>query len=226
MEIDNRFDSEFQIIESLNKNWLPWIGADYFESQNKLLIVGESVYLTDEIDVTQYDYIRKLIEKEGMLQGWYETNQFIGERHKKLEKILSVNSEDKNAKINFWRKSGYYNLIQTPLDSRKEKDRPHYKYFLDGWNTFFQVINITQPHYCLMNGVESFNHFYDRYAKKFGLSAIEKIKLDKIGNTSPRKIILKNESTEKATILLFIKHTSLPMICENWEKLVSEQIKF
>ncbi|MEO7047731.1 MAG: hypothetical protein ABI091_20705, partial [Ferruginibacter sp.] len=116
-------------------------------------------YLTDDVDVTQYDYNRKIIEKDGMLQGLlWETDpkKFIGDRHKKLEKILSVNLEDVNAKRTLWRKAAYYNLIQTPLESRGKKDRPHFQLFLDGWDTFFLIINIIQPHYCLMNGVESF----------------------------------------------------------------------
>jgi len=214
MEIDKRFDLEFQKVKGLNKNWLPWIGKDYVESPKKILIVGESSYLTEDVDVNQYDYNRNMIEKVGMLQGvLYETdpNKFIDERHKKLEKILSVNPEDINTKRTFWKKVASYNLIQTPLESREKKDRPHYQLFLDGWDTFFQVIDIIKPHYCLMNGVNSFDHFYERYAGNFGLSLLEKNKLDKIGNTFPKRIILKNESTGAKTILLFIKHTSCPM---------------
>lgn len=224
MEIDKRFDIEFAKIKGLNKKCLPWIGKHYFESPIKLLIVGESMYLTEDIDVTQPDYIRKLINKEGMLQGWYETNTFIGERHKKLEKILSVNSEDEKAKRIFWQKSAYYNLIQTPLESRKENDRPKYQLFLDGWNIFFQVINTTEPNFCLMNGVESFNHFYDKYANNFGLRVVKKEKLDKIGNTYPKKIILRNEASGHQTILLFIKHTSLPMTWKNWNELLDKEM--
>lgn len=225
MEIDKRFDAEFKKVKGLNTNWLPWIGKDYYESPEKLLIVGESVYLTDEIDVTQDDYIRELINKDGMHQGWYETNKFIGERHKKLERILSLNPEDEKSKRIFWQKSAYYNLIQMPLESREGKDRPHYQLFLNGWDTFFQLINIIQPHYCLLNGVGSFNHFYDRYANNFELSVIEKTKLEKIDDTYPRKIILKNHSTGIITILVFIKHTSHGMNWKNWENLVIREFK-
>lgn len=70
-----------------------------------------------------------------------------------------------------------------------------------------------------------FNHCYDKYANNFGLKIIEKNKLDKIGNTFPRRIILKNESTGIETILVFIKHTSLGMNWENWKDLVIKEIK-
>lgn len=226
MEIDKRFDSEIKKVKGLNTNWLPWIGRDYYESPEKLLIVGESVYLTDDVDVTEDNYVRQLIYKDGMHKGWYETDEdkFIGERHKKLERILSLDPEDKKSKRVFWQKSAYYNLIQMPLESRKRKDRPHYQLFLNGWNIFFQLINIIHPRYCLMNGVTSFSHFYDRYANNFSLSVLEKKKLYKIGNTFPRKIILKNELTGAKVILLFIKHTSQPMTWQNWEALVSNEI--
>jgi hypothetical protein len=227
MEIDKRFDAEFQKIIGLNTNSLPWIGKGYYESTKKLLIVGESMYLTEDVDITQYDFNRKLIEKDGMLQGQlYEEDpeKFISERHKKLERILSVNPEDEKAKRIFWQKNAYYNLIQTPLKSREKKDRPHYQFFLDGWNTFFQLINIIQPAYCLINGVESFNHCYEKYSKDYGFSIKEKIKLDKLGNTYPRRIILKKESSGIEIILLFIKHTSCPMSWENWNKLVTKEM--
>ena len=75
-----------------------------------------------------------------------------------------------------------------------------------------------------MNGVESNNHFYERYAKNFGYSTIEKIKLDKIGNTSPRKITIENISSGDQIKILFIKHTSLGMSLEPWQNFIKSEL--
>lgn len=227
MKIDKTFDTKMLEIQNLNPNWLPWIGKDFNSNENKkrLLIVGESNYLNEQVDVTEKDYMRKLIEKDGTHNGWYETNQFIGERHIKLEKILSVDPNDVNSKRKFWGESVYFNLIQTPLESRDENDRPHYSLYLEGWNVFFQLLAILNPHYCIMNGVESYNHFYERYAEKFGYSTIDKIKLDKIGGAYPRKIVLENISSGDKIKILFIQHTSRGMKLEPWECFIKSEIK-
>lgn len=37
-------DENFNKIDGLN--WLPWVGKEYFDSERRILIVGESHYLT------------------------------------------------------------------------------------------------------------------------------------------------------------------------------------
>lgn len=229
MKIDKTFDAKMLEIKDLNPNWLPWIGKDFNSPENKkrILVVGESCYLTEDVDVNQDEYIRKLIEKDGTLDGWYETNQFIGQRHIKLEQILSIDPNDVNSKRKFWEKSVYFNLIQTPLESRDEKYRPLYPLFLTGWEVFFQLLAILNPHYCIMNGVQSYDHFYERYAEKFGYSTVEKIKLEKIGNTHPRKIILENISSGNKIKILFIQHSSSRISkirLESWQTFIKSEL--
>src|ERR1035437_16370 len=230
MQIDTSFDNQIKLVKGFNLNWLPWIGKDYKKSKNKLLVVGESNYLNEDIDVNEPDYIRKLIEKDGTNEGkWWQENIYIAPRHKKLERILGVDDKDINAKRNFWYQSAYYNLIQEPLKSNKEDDRPHYQLFLDGWNILFQIINIMQPNYCLMNGVESFKYFDESNADKYNFKTVEKNKLEKIGNgfaACPRRIVLKNNITNEIIKMLFIHHTSKikPNFLELWRDFVGTEI--
>jgi len=97
MKCNTDFDPEFNKIEKLNKNWLPWIGEKYstLTEDKRLIIVGESCYVNNDTDVNEQDYIRKLIEKHGMLEGeWWENDEgkTIAQMHKKLEKSLSLDS--------------------------------------------------------------------------------------------------------------------------------------
>ena len=57
MKIDplNQNDSELNNIPNLS--WLPWIGAEYFKSNNRLLIIGESQYAQGD---TAEDYQKDL----------------------------------------------------------------------------------------------------------------------------------------------------------------------
>ena len=229
MKIDRTLDSKMLKIENLNPNWLPWVGVNFNSKDNKekLLVVSESNYLTEDVDVNMRDYMRKLIEKDGTLEGeLYETDpqKHIGQRHKKLEKILGVNQNDISKQRDFWSKTAYYNFIQTPLNSRDMKDRPHFSLYLEGWEVFFKLIDVLKPSFCVMNGVESFNHFYAKNAEFFGYTTIEKIELDKIGVTYPRKIIIENASSGDKIKILFIKHTSRGMNLESWRAFVKSEL--
>jgi hypothetical protein len=172
--------------------------------------------------------MRKLIEKDGTLEGALyksDPNKFISERHKKLEKILSVDQNDIVKKRKFWSNAAYYNFIQTPLESRDQKDRPHFSLYLKGWDVFFQLLKIIKPTLCILNGIESSNHFYPQNAEKFGYSTIEKIKLEKVGGVYPRKIILEEESSGARIKILFIKHTSLPLTESDWQSFILSELK-
>ena len=39
-------DEDNQLEEVTELKWLPWIGKEYFNTEHRLLIVGESHYLT------------------------------------------------------------------------------------------------------------------------------------------------------------------------------------
>lgn len=228
MNYDKTFDQQLLKTKEINPNWLPFIGIDYKKNENKILVIGESCYLNDIVNINQEDYIKKLIEAQGLKKGWYatgdESEHTIDPRHKKLEKILSVDPENIECKREFWSKAAYYNLIQTALESRDTKDRPHFLLYLSGWEVLFQILKIMKPKYCVMNGVESFNHCHEKPAELNGFMIKEKIRFEKIGNTYPRKIIIENTISGDNIKLLFIKHTSLPMDPEPWQRFIKSKI--
>lgn len=214
MNNDKTFDQELLKIKGINPNQLPFIGINYKKNENKILVIGKSCYLTDVVNINQEEYIRKLIEAQGLKKGWYATgdekDHTIDSRHKKLEKILSVDPENIESKREFWSKAAYYNFIQTPLESIEAEHRPGYELFLTGWQVLFQIIKILKPKICILNGVTSFNHFYDKYAEENGFLTKERFKLEKIVDASPRKIVLENINIGDSIKLLFIKHTARP----------------
>jgi hypothetical protein len=226
MKVNTSFDSEIEKIEKLNKNWLPWVGEKYFDlpHEQRLIIVGDSCYETEDVDVHEEGYIRQLIYKDGMQEGWFETNNFIGERHKKLEKILSVDPNNAEDKKRFWERVCYFNIIQRALKSSSNTDRPSYLDFFDGWEVFYQLVDILKPAYCLFNGVEAYNHLYDDKAQNFGYCLDEKkCELEKIDDVWPRRAIIRKKAAGHKTNIIFIKHTSLPLFPAKWQKFIQNE---
>lgn len=222
------FDVELNKIEKLNKNWLPWIGEKYSDlpEDKRLIIVGESCYKTDVINVEQEDYIRKLIEKHGMQEGelWNE-NQFIPQFHKNLEKSLSINSDNIDAKRHFWERVCYFNIIQRPLDSSSNKPQP--PDFREGWEVFYKVLDILKPAYCLFNGVAASKYFYPYLSQEYNYYSDDGLlSLPIINSAHPRKAFLKNDK-EQLIKIIFIRHTSCfiptPFSPEPWKEFIDEE---
>ncbi|HET7115762.1 MAG TPA: hypothetical protein VFI29_04700 [Hanamia sp.] len=230
MKCNTNFDSELKKIEKLNKNWLPWIGEKYFDlpSDKRLIIIGESCYETEDVDINQENYIRKITEKQGMEEGamWDEDpNKFISQMHTNLEKSLSVDTDNIEAKRHFWERVCYFNIIQTPLKSRSTENRPPWQDFLTGWDVFYQVLSILNPSYCLFNGVEASNHFYPDKSAKFNYYSNERaLSLPMINDAHPRKIILKNNN-DQLTKIIFIKHSSSYFSTELWKDFINKEFE-
>lgn len=232
--MNTKLDKAFEKIEKLH--WLPWVGKNYFDPQNepKLIIVGDSHYAWDEGSEDENDGVRLMLEntdftrqdvnKYGMLQGWWKEGNKIQTRVKNLEKTLSIESENANAKRQFWERVCYFNILQKPLKSRSSIDRPPFQDFLDGWDVFYEVLDVLKPSYCLFNGVDASKHFYSHLAKKFNYISEEEraIKLDKIDACYPRKIILNKDGN--IIKIIFLKHTSRwPFSPKLWGKLIDKE---
>ncbi len=223
MRFNTKYDSDFEKINGLSKNNFPWIGENYGNAKQNVLIAGESTYLTEHIDVTQDYYIRKLIEGNGLSQGeWCDTNANVDRRHKNLEKIMSVDADDLSNKRAFWSNTAYYNLISEPLENINL--RPHFQKYMDGWNTFFEILHTLKPRICIMNGVESHNHLYERYVNDYNFSLLKNGKAEKIGRTFPRKTTLQNKISNEEVTLLFVHHTSRMAKLDDWHNFIRREM--
>ena len=59
-------DEDNQLEEVTELKWLPWIGKEYFNTEHRLLIVGESHYLTGKeknlLEAEQPDFTRNVVQ--------------------------------------------------------------------------------------------------------------------------------------------------------------------
>ena len=118
------FDSQIEKIPGLY--WKPWIGRDFNNSEYRLLIVGESHYISAQ---NEDEYVKKYVESKNsqsltrdciyesaILQDWF--NNTYENTHKTL---LRTNTFDREA---LWKNLAFYNFIPRTMDYRQLASRP------------------------------------------------------------------------------------------------------
>lgn len=214
-------DEEFkEMIELKTLKWFPFIGKKYFDEDlidNRMIIIGESHYYDDKEDsktrVENEDWTIDMIEQDAM--GFYPwPTKIMPNFHKAMFR------EDEFSKEDFWNLVSYYNFIQRPMHTIK--DRPSSEDFYNGWNTFFDLIKITKPKICVFIGVSASDYLE---------SAIQNTEwiCDKLINGKPingtygRSIVLKDAENNEIK-LIFIKHTSMFFSWINWNNYLKNEI--
>jgi len=226
------FDNQFMAIPSLRLK--PWVGKDYINSKgNRLLIIGESQYCYESQDkshkeildnISQIGWTRTVIHSKG-LYAKIEEKFILGRNIEKL--IFNSPTISKKCRQKFWNSVCFYNFVQRPLSSIKE--RPNKNDWQEGWVTFFQVIAVLQPDYILFCGMEALNSTpsFKETVTKNGFNCNKGIRIKteetKIGNIYPRTKGIISGYHHHQIILTSVGH---PSRCFSWEwsKLIHRQI--
>lgn len=147
--------------------WLPWVGRYFNDSNNRLLIVGESHYYNPEDQKSidnhnNIEYTRICINDIGIKK---EYKRYQDKRTARLFPNFhkTVFGNDKTNSEVLWQNVAYYNFIQSPMHSNKS--RPSTKEIYEGWDSFFEVLKILRPDRVLFIGSEALNKF-NVYAKR------------------------------------------------------------
>lgn len=143
----------FDEIEKLK--WLPFVGDNYFESNLKILIIGESHYYDPNgLNITAEDrlFTRWIVNELGLgNRNYKDESKFF----KAVNRMLAKGNLEE-----FWNKISFYNFVQRPMNVNKEQnERPNKKDFLDGWETLMGISKVLKPDYCLFFGNTSANYF-------------------------------------------------------------------
>jgi hypothetical protein len=219
--IDKTFDELFYSIPTLK--WLPWVGKNYnFTGNNKLLIVGESHYDWEEegsVDDLQYpEFTRWFISGHTVEDPNIPTRVL-----RNTERVLYYDNPADTQKINLWHSSCYYNIVQRYMQNKNE--RPNVEDYLTAWDTFFKVIEVLKPQYCLFCGVEASNYSYNLErgleGNNFRSEGIQY--LEKIGSVYSRTALVSN-SMGYSCKLIFMKHPSRYFPWESWAEFVHQQM--
>ncbi len=143
---ENMLTSSDDIISQIEGlKWLPWIGVNYHNS--KIMVLGESHYEDgDNWQENNIDTTRTMIG--------VRFNGHRGKLYSIVEKVLLSSESPTQAEgHDLWKSVVYYNLVQRLMSSIKE--RPSVEDFDKGWDTFFKLIEIIKPRYCIVLGKAS-----------------------------------------------------------------------
>ena len=219
-------DAKLNAIASLS--WLPWIGKDYFNSNKRLLIIGESHYsdgsseeafLQNKNLAAKNDFTRNTI-LQTQIQKAYE--------HKPLKNLFSAlfgGSKIDETKV--WSQLAYYNFIQrsmnySNINGQKNTEQPTIKDFDKGWETFIEVAKIIKPTDCIFIGVRAAEPF-ERMMDQLNIKRTDRIVHPEINNVSPRTASITIDG--QPINLTFIKHTSAYFSPEAWSEFLEWQHK-
>jgi len=207
-----KIDARLSTIKELK--WLPWIGDLYFQSVSEkkgFLIVGESHYHDKTLQSIQkhndVNFTREVIEELAIDKFYYGTKIFPN-----LHRALFQNDEF-DSEI-FWNLIAYYNFIQHPMETKK--DRPSYKDYYAGWKTFFEVIKILQPSACLFIGTTSADSLSHAIVdSSFTMNGL--IWGEYISNAYAKNSTLMDKEGNEVK-LIFIRHTSQMFSWKLWNE--------
>lgn len=202
----------------------PWIGEQYSESPNKLLILGDSHYTVDingdfcqeEFDrcLTDKFYTREIVnDTVGQLNIW---NMFRG-----LYALFEITPYDAEEK--FWKKTAFYNFVQSPMKKRNAK--PSDRDFREAWYCLIDVIDIIKPDICLFIGTRGWRCSGYINQENRGCVSINYDPI-KISGCSPWKASIETINGTK-TCALAIHHTSQgfsPIVWRNYMNSVNPDI--
>lgn len=201
-------DCQLQPIEGLT--WLPWIGREYFRSEHRLLIVGESHYLTGTKsnlqEVSQPDFTRNVIQT------------FCVDHNKPQPTfdnlIRCLSGEQKltaKMRAEMWQQLAFYNFVQRPMKTNQK--RPTKEDLQKGWNVFAELIKILQPTECIFVGfaaADNSNPYRCRRSK------------EKVGKYAARLFTVKTDE-QNVCPCIAIKHTSQYFSWTKWRELLKNE---
>tara|TARA_R110001583_G_scaffold88690_3_gene229740 strand:- start:1628 stop:2302 length:675 start_codon:yes stop_codon:yes gene_type:complete len=204
-----RVKADFKHISELN--WDPYTGKDYFKSNIRILIIGESHY-EKGVDIEKY-------KNKNFTNHVVNNHAIKGLKHSKLFSNLhkALFAEQKFNRQKLWDNLAFYNFVQRSMDSNKK--RPSKEDFVKGWLTFFQIVESLKPTHCLFVGVGA-----SKWLKNVRPDEMIKKCDNKINNTFPRKVSLKINDNAPINVI-FIKHSSQYFSWSIWNEFLQNEMK-
>ncbi len=205
---------ETQLLSDENGvKWAPHIGANYFSSPFRILLVGESHYgnPNDSNDLSNNPDFTKLMVKElGIEKMNYNNIKLFN----KINALLNYNSNEE-----VWQKIGFYNFIQEVMPEKTI--RPKKEHFVNGWKSFAHVLDALKPDLCIFIGSEAAKSFEESFNNNKDYFISNLTYGEKINGTYLRTATI-DDINKKTTQLIFIKHLSKFASVSKWREKILE----
>lgn len=197
-------DIDCQLLAIENLKWLPWVGNEYFDSERRILIVGESHYLTgsksNRLEAEKLNFTLNVI------QTFCIDHREPQPTFDNLNRCLfGKKNPKKKVRTEMWKQLAFYNFVQRPMESIDE--RPTNEDLKTGWKVFAELIKILKPTHCIFIGFAA----ADSSSKQYKCNHSK----EKVGRSAARLFSVK---LDEQTIIqcIAIKHTSQYFSWEKW----------
>lgn len=214
--VSTHYDSKFSFPPL---TWLPWVGLQYASQPDgkRLLIVGESHYYDEKEFPGSKKAVMNPIETRWIAKKMGMDSETNGTRF-----FQSVNAVLDGlgpiTKKALWEKSAFYNFIQRPMNTNKE--RPSDDDYKVALSAFRHILYVLKPDACLFFGVEAAKKMYHLPdAKPLNLLRFK----SKVDNAYPWEGHL--TLPVKKVNLLFIKHGSSYFSPLLWKPFISKWLE-
>lgn len=226
MELNTLLDRSFDVLlNSARENgltWLPWVGKNYRNTDQKLLVVAESHYSNEpdnekrqrslEDNASYEDYTRDIVWECPIQRQW--SNKMFANLHRALFTTDAIAGEL------LWKHISFYNFIQRPLNYTTQwRERPTNDEYSAAWRVFINVAKVLQPRECLFVGNTAANTFNSAMATL----GIEHSHVEIVG-------FFNNAYMKRASItlggrcirIIFIRHASQFFSWSEWHGKIKE----
>ena len=208
-----------------NLSWLPWIGSNYFKSNNRLLIIGESQYAQGDTEQAYKEDLGRVKEIDFTRNAVLQTQIQNHYKHPALDNLLkSLLGNGSIDKEKLWNEIAFYNFVQRVVDyssfDGKKTEQPTIEDFDQGWKVFVELVKILKPTDCIFIGVSAATPF-ERMMDQLNIKRTNRIAHDKIGNTNPISATI--EIDGHSTKISFIRHSSAYFSPEEWNPFLEKQ---
>jgi hypothetical protein len=200
--------------EIKNLKYLPWIGKNALLKDEKILIIGESVYNwgknEEEKKIAQTklkknDFARVVIFEHGV-----DTSSGKRRFARNIEKILGNEIKDSTSRKLFWSEIFFHELVQRPLKNRK--DRPTDDDYKIGAEVLVEIIKFIKLKKCIFLGTT-----WSKFASlKLNLKKyydVNEYHFPKMNNSKPKILDIVDLNSK----IYFIKHPSMAFSPEKWK---------
>ncbi len=200
-------NSKFEYLQ-----WTPWIGEEFKNEKHKLLIVGESHYAQIGTEFSQEVYDEFMSDRAST--KYVIARSLKGEvwaTFRNLAKLL-LDAPDNDA-AHLWPYVAFYNYIQRPMKSRKE--RPSKDDFIKAYEGFAQLIEDIEVDYCLFLGATMI-HEFDRKIKGDDTIELTDREADRLAKNWYHFRELKKG--DRIIKIFFIKHPGMAFSWNKWKE--------
>lgn len=214
LTLKNNIDVDEDKIIGGQLTWFPWVGSNYTQSKQKVLVVGESHYYSDLSafpEHTDPKYTRMIVECIGVAD----------DRKNKKSATMFRNfyfsmRQESQTKESFWNDVAFYNFIQQPMNSIQQ--RPNYEMVLKAWQSFENLIALLKPDKVVFIGVKACDGYNDCVSKLASFEGYSPLKVDAENKISNRQVPRLGSVTfnNKNIPIHFIKHSSAYYSWSKW----------